>query len=74
MSIAQQEAGDDCAGQKNWGGSWCADGGPWEGLGVQMGPREGLGVQMGAPGGSWCADGAPGGKEPCSSTFFLQRK
>ena len=41
MSIAQQEAGDDCAGQKNWGGSWCADGGPWEGLGVQMGPREG---------------------------------
>lgn len=28
MSIAHQEAGDDCAGQKNWGGSWRADRGP----------------------------------------------
>ena len=26
MSIAYQEAGDDSAGQENWGGSWRADG------------------------------------------------
>lgn len=61
MSIAQQEAGDGCAGQKNWGGSWRADGGAREGLGVQMGPREGLGVQM----------GAPGGKEPLLQYILL---
>lgn len=35
MSIAYQEAGDDCPGQKNWGGSWRADGGGKEPLQLQ---------------------------------------